>query len=87
MHTAARGEQITCFLLNNGVFGETGGHMTATTRARPAHQEHASRAATPNSMATRSVIGDLIAELEGVAYVGARGGQHAQPTWHARGEC
>ena len=22
---------ITCFMLNNGVFGETGGHMTATT--------------------------------------------------------
>ena len=22
---------ITCIMLNNGVFGETGGHMTATT--------------------------------------------------------
>ena len=31
LHTAARGESITCVLLNNGVFGETGGHMTATT--------------------------------------------------------
>ncbi len=31
LHTAARGEAITCVLLNNGVFGETGGHMTATT--------------------------------------------------------
>ncbi len=31
LHTAARGERVTCFMLNNGVFGETGGHMTATT--------------------------------------------------------
>ena len=31
MHTAARGEKVTCILLNNGVFGETGGHMTATS--------------------------------------------------------
>ena len=31
LHTAARGEGITCILLNNGVFGETGGHMTATS--------------------------------------------------------
>lgn len=31
MHAAARGEKITCFLLNNGVFGDTGGHMTAAT--------------------------------------------------------
>ena len=31
LHTAARGENVTCILLNNGVFGETGGHMTATT--------------------------------------------------------
>ena len=31
IHTAARGERVTCILLNNGVFGETGGHMTATS--------------------------------------------------------
>ena len=44
LHTAARGERVTCILLNNGVFGETGGHMTATTRDRPAHEELARRA-------------------------------------------
>ena len=49
LHTAARGESITCVLLNNGVFGETGGHMTATSAPRPA-----SRAATPATTATRS---------------------------------
>src|SRR5215216_93710 len=31
IHTAARGENVTCVLLNNGVFGDTGGHMTAST--------------------------------------------------------
>jgi 2-oxoglutarate ferredoxin oxidoreductase subunit beta len=31
VHTAARGENVTAVLLNNGVFGETGGHMTSTT--------------------------------------------------------
>src|SRR5258706_2664068 len=29
LHTAARGEKVTCILLNNGVFGETGGHKGA----------------------------------------------------------
>src|SRR5260221_13162622 len=27
IHAAARGENITCVMLNNGVFGETGGHI------------------------------------------------------------
>ena len=31
IHTAARGESVTCIVLNNGVFGETGGQMTAAT--------------------------------------------------------
>ena len=31
LHAAARGERIVCFLLNNGVFGDTGGQMTAAT--------------------------------------------------------
>ena len=31
IHCAARGERFTAVLLNNGVFGETGGHMTATS--------------------------------------------------------
>src|SRR3546814_15656935 len=37
IHAAARGENITCILLNNGVFGETGGHMTTTTEIGRAH--------------------------------------------------
>ena len=31
LHAAARGEKITCVMLNNGVFGDTGGQQTATT--------------------------------------------------------
>ncbi|MCU1450481.1 MAG: hypothetical protein JWP02_2651, partial [Acidimicrobiales bacterium] len=58
-------------LLNNGVFGETGGHMTATSVLGQR---------TKTSLEGRDagyhgypiVIGDLIARLEGAAYV-ARG--------------
>jgi 2-oxoglutarate ferredoxin oxidoreductase subunit beta len=74
LHTAARGENITCILLNNGVFGETGGHMTATTVLGQR---------TKNTLDGRDsayhgfpiLIGDLIARLEGAAYV-ARGSVH-----------
>ena len=31
LHTAGRSERITSLLFNNGVFGDTGGHMTAAT--------------------------------------------------------
>jgi 2-oxoglutarate ferredoxin oxidoreductase subunit beta len=71
LHTAARGESVTCILLNNGVFGETGGHITATTVLGQR---------TKNTLDGRDahehgypiLIGDLIAQLEGAAYV-ARG--------------
>jgi 2-oxoglutarate ferredoxin oxidoreductase subunit beta len=74
IHTAARGENLTCILLNNGVFGETGGHMTATSVLGQR---------TKNSLDGRDaayhgypiLIGDLIAQLEGAAYV-ARGSVH-----------
>jgi 2-oxoglutarate ferredoxin oxidoreductase subunit beta len=74
LHTAARGESVTCILLNNGVFGETGGHMTATSVIGQR---------TKNTIDGRNaeyhgypiLIGDLIAQLEGAAYV-ARGAVH-----------
>jgi 2-oxoglutarate ferredoxin oxidoreductase subunit beta len=74
LHTAARGENVTCILLNNGVFGETGGHMTATSVIGQR---------TKNSLDGRDaayhgypiLIGDLIARLQGAAYV-ARGSVH-----------
>jgi 2-oxoglutarate ferredoxin oxidoreductase subunit beta len=71
IHTAARGENVTCVLLNNGVFGETGGHMTSTTVLGQR---------TKNSLEGRDaayhghpiLIGDLLASLGGTAYA-ARG--------------
>jgi len=74
LHTAARGENVTCVLLNNGVFGETGGHMTATTVIGQR---------TKNSLDGRDaayhghpiLIGDLIACLDGASYV-ARSSVH-----------
>jgi 2-oxoglutarate ferredoxin oxidoreductase subunit beta len=74
IHTAARGESVTCVLLNNGVFGETGGHMTATT---------AIGQRTKNTLDGRDAayhghpirIADLIAPLGGTAYA-ARGSVH-----------
>ena len=83
IHTAARGETITCILLNNGVFGETGGHMTATTVLGQR---------TKNSIDGRDadyhgypiLIGDLIAQLQGAAYVAARlGAQRGRGRAHA----
>ena len=74
LHTAARGERVTCILLNNGVFGETGGHMTSTSVIGQR---------TKNTIDGRDaelhgypiLIGDLISRLEGAAYV-ARGSVH-----------
>lgn len=71
IHTAARGEQVTCVLLNNGVFGETGGHMTSTTVIGQR---------TKNTIDGRDaeyhghpiLIGDLLASLGGTSYA-ARG--------------
>jgi 2-oxoglutarate ferredoxin oxidoreductase subunit beta len=71
LHAAARGERITCIMLNNGVFGETGGHMTATTVLGQR---------TKNTLEGRDaeahgypiMLSNLVAQLEGAAYV-ARG--------------
>ena len=71
VHAAARRERITCIMLNNGVFGETGGHMTATTVLGQR---------TKSSLEGRDagyhghpiLIADLLAPLGGAAYV-ARG--------------
>lgn len=71
LHAAARGERITCLMLNNGVFGETGGHLTATTVIGQR---------TKNTLDGRDaehhghpiLLSNLIAQLDGAAYV-ARG--------------
>jgi 2-oxoglutarate ferredoxin oxidoreductase subunit beta len=71
LHAAARGEKVTCVMLNNGVFGDTGGQLTATTVLGQR---------TKTSIAGRDAelhgypvpVADLVAKLQGAAYV-ARG--------------
>jgi 2-oxoglutarate ferredoxin oxidoreductase subunit beta len=75
IHTAARGEAITCVLLNNGVFGETGGHMTATTVIGQ-RTKNTLEGRDPAYHGFPIRIGDLLAQLDGSAYV-ARGSVHS----------
>ena len=68
LHAAARGEKITCVMLNNGVFGDTGGQLTATTVLGQR---------TKTSIEGRDAelhgypvpVADLVAKLAGAAYV------------------
>jgi 2-oxoglutarate ferredoxin oxidoreductase subunit beta len=71
IHAAARGERITCIMLNNGVFGETGGHLTATTvLGQRTKNTLDGRDAHEHGYPIR--LSNLLAELDGAAYV-ARG--------------
>ena len=71
IHTAARGEPVTCIMLNNGVFGETGGHMTATTViGQRTKNSLEGRDAKKHGFPIR--MAEMLAPLDGVAYV-ARG--------------
>lgn len=71
LHAAARGERITAIMLNNGVFGDTGGQMTSAT---PVGQR------TKTSLEGRDAdrhghpvpVAELVAACTGTAYV-ARG--------------
>jgi len=71
LHTAARGENVTCVLLNNGVFGETGGHITAAT-VLGQRTKNTLDGRDPHEHGYPILISNLIAQLEGAAYV-ARG--------------
>lgn len=71
LHAAARGENITCILLNNGVFGETGGHMTATTVIGQ-RTKNTLEGRDPARHGYPIQVSSLIASLEGSAFV-ARG--------------
>ena len=65
------GELVTCFMLNNGVFGETGGHMTAATvLGQRTKNTLEGRDAQAHGYPIR--LSNLLAELQGAAYV-ARG--------------
>jgi 2-oxoglutarate ferredoxin oxidoreductase subunit beta len=74
IHAAARAENITCILLNNGVFGETGGHMTTTSViGQRTKNTLEGRDAARHGNPIR--ISNLIAAVDGAAYV-ARGSVH-----------
>lgn len=71
LHTAARGENVTCVLLNNGVFGDTGGQMTATTvLGQRTKTSLEGRGAEEHGYPIP--VAELVARLDGTAYV-ARG--------------
>ena len=76
LHAAARGENITCVMLNNGVFGDTGGQHDRDHRPRPAHQDQHRRARRRTLHGYPIPVADLVAPLQGVAYVAARRGRH-----------
>ncbi len=74
VHCAARGECVTAVLLNNGVFGETGGHMTATSvLGQRTKTTMGGRDKDRHGHPIR--ISELLAQLDGAAYI-ARGGMH-----------
>jgi 2-oxoglutarate/2-oxoacid ferredoxin oxidoreductase subunit beta len=68
LHCAARGEKITCVMLNNGVFGETGGHMTATT-VLGQRTKTSLEGRDPGAHGRPILLADLVARLEGAAFV------------------
>ena len=70
LHTAARGENVTCVMLNNGVFGETGGHMTATT-VLGQRTKTSLDGRDPVAHGRPILLADLVARLDGAAYVAA----------------
>ncbi len=82
LHAAARGESITCLMLNNGVFGDTGGQMTAATTV-------GQRTKTDLGGRTAAEYGhpidvpEIVASFPGVAYV-ARAQSTSPTRWRAR---
>ncbi|MER5183169.1 thiamine pyrophosphate-dependent enzyme [Streptomyces sp. NPDC002896] len=71
LHAASRGEKITSLLFNNGVFGDTGGHMTATTVVGQ-RTKTSLDGRDPDEHGHPIDIGRLLAQIDGAAYV-ARG--------------
>ncbi|WP_238007912.1 thiamine pyrophosphate-dependent enzyme [Dactylosporangium sp. AC04546] len=71
LHAAARGENITCVMLNNGVFGDTGGQQTATT-VLGQRTKTSIEGRDPAAHGYPIPVADLVAGLRGTAYV-ARG--------------
>ena len=71
LHTAARGENVTCIMLNNGVFGETGGHMSAATVVGQ-RTKTSLEGRDPALHGRPILLSLLLAQIDGAAFV-ARG--------------
>lgn len=71
LHAAARGEKITTIMLNNGVFGDTGGQMTAASVVGQ-RTKTSLEGRDAESHGYPVPVADLVASLAGSAYV-ARG--------------
>jgi 2-oxoglutarate ferredoxin oxidoreductase subunit beta len=71
LHAAARGENITAIMLNNGVFGDTGGQMTATTVVGQ-RTKTSLDGRDPATHGFPIPLADVIGTIAGAAYV-ARG--------------
>ncbi|MBI2710140.1 MAG: hypothetical protein HYX34_10655 [Actinobacteria bacterium] len=72
LHAAARAERITCIMLNNGVFGDTGGQMTAASVVGQ-RTKTSLEGRDPATHGYPVPVADLVSRLPGTAYV-ARGG-------------
>ena len=71
LHAAARGERIVTIMLNNGVFGDTGGQMTAASVVGQ-RTKTSLEGRSPEDHGYPVPVADLVASLAGTAYV-ARG--------------
>jgi 2-oxoglutarate ferredoxin oxidoreductase subunit beta len=71
LHAAARGENFTALLFNNGVFGDTGGHLTATTVVGQ-RTKTSIEGRDPTLHGQPIDIGKLLSQIDGATYV-ARG--------------
>ncbi len=77
LHAAARGESITCLMLNNGVFGDTGGQMTAaTTVGQRTKTDLDGRSAAEHGHPIE--VAEIVASFPGAAYVAAWFGRQAE---------
>ncbi len=68
------GERITTIMLNNGVFGDTGGQMTAASVIGQ-RTKTSLEGRQPEAHGYPVPVADLVASLEGAVYV-ARGAVH-----------
>ncbi|HVA73020.1 MAG TPA: thiamine pyrophosphate-dependent enzyme [Acidimicrobiales bacterium] len=71
LHAAARGERITTIMLNNGVFGDTGGQMTAAS-VLGQRTKTSLDGRDPGDHGYPVPVAELVAALPGAVYV-ARG--------------